>query len=593
MQKLRLTSCLALVLTVTVIMVLGACGQSGGTNEGGAATTAPLTTVAAAATTAEAEAEAPTTLAAETSASAITEASTTAAATSATAQTAGAQTNSTDNDTSLLVNPDWAEPLTVRFASTQVRDGVDYNDCNLSRYFADRYNIQWEMIPLTWANWGEMLRIWINSGDMPDMATWDYVHGEALTFARDGLVRRLPDGWEEKWPNVYSAVQASGIGPAVADIVGGYYFLHKAIFVHNKPTDPLVGHTVMYMRKDWMDALGVESKPAYTMSELIDIAIKFRDEDPGGLGSSLVPMSLHSSSATSNFVGSQIAMSNNSAFFTGDDGLYHWTLSEPEILTGLKLYQQAYREGLFHPDFYLWSSDEDRQYFRTVGVGGMMSQEGMSIIVDGVMQDLAGLGLTQNDLNVATMLGEDGYFHQMETINFWTAAIFSPKLSEADFERIMYLADFTAQADTQLIIRMGFEGEHWKREGDEIIPLVPTGTNMWEIHPSIEPLWGNFLVLSDDFVQISPVITPWAHAITNEMYALKDRMSTPKTVIATDWDLYFQDSTARSMSNINTTNAFTELIMMDGDLETNWLNWVEAQKPLIDPVIAELNAMKK
>jgi len=492
----------------------------------------------------------------------------------------------------LLRNPAWAETLTIQLAGPGVREGVDYNDCDLSRYFFERFNIQWEMINLTWANWAEMLRIWISAGDVPDMATWDYVHGEAVLYARDGLVRRMPDDWGQRWPNAYAAVQASGIGPAVAEIVGGYYFLHKPIFMHNKPTDPLVGHNVIYMRRDWMEAVGAEIKPYYTMSEIIEIARLFRDQDPGGVGSALVPISMHSGMATMNFVGRQTALTDTRPFRLGPDGQYHWTPADPAILTGLQLYQEAFRDGLFHPDFFLWTSDEDVQNFLQLGVAGMMSDIGMSIIVQSHMQAMVDMGLSEDALHVAFIIGEDGYYHEDEIINFWTATIFSPDLPEADFERLMYLIDYTAETETQLTIRMGFEGTHWEREGNIIQTLLPPGTDMWDIFPSTNPLWGNFLVLSDDFVLTSPVIRPEAHDITNAMYALKDQLSTSQTVIATDWALFFQDSAARRMSNIDSRQVFTELIMMDGDLETNWQNWVDSQRSIIEPVLNELNAMR-
>ena len=546
MKRLKLVSMLSLVMTM--VLVFSACGPAGG----GTADTGD--TPAAAATPAPAGGgDAP------------------------------------EAGDSLLMNPAWATPLTVQFATPQVRDGVDYNACPLSMYFADRFNIQWDMISLTWDNWAEMLRIWISAGDMPDKATWNYVHGEAVAFARDGLVRRMPDDWAQRWPNAYAAVNASVIGPAVADIVGGYYFLHKPIFAANKPTDPLVGHNVMYMRRDWMEAVGAEIKPTYTMSEILEIARLIRDQDPGNMGSALVPISFTRGLATVNFINRQFAMFDR--FYIGDDGYYHWGPANPAVLTGLRLYQEAFRDGLLHPDFFLWPGDEDIQQFRQLGAAAMYSQEGMAVFVQGVSQDLQNMGF-DNAMHVAVILGEDGYFHEREIINFWTSLIFSPTMPDADFDRLMSLIDYTAHPETQLTIRMGFEGEHWERDGDSFRMLLPPGTDMWDVFPATQPLWGNHLVLSDDFAMISPVFLPQYRAITNEQYAIKARMSNERTVPRTNWTEFFHDSTSRRMATLMLSDMFAELIMMDGDIEANWLAWIENQRTLIDPVIAELNALR-
>jgi len=55
--------------------------------------------------------------------------------------------------------------------------------------------------------------------------------------------------------------------------------------------------------------------------------------------------------------------------------------------------------------------------------------------------------------------------------------------------------------------------------------------------------------------------------------------------------VFFHDSTASRMATFDLDEAYAELIMRDGDIEDNWRAWVETQAPLINPVIAELNAM--
>ena len=75
---------------------------------------------------------------------------------------------------------DYSEKMTISYAAVAMVEGVDYNADELSQYFQDKFNIEWEPIALTWDNWAEKLRIWINSNDMPDFVMWDFNYGRRL-----------------------------------------------------------------------------------------------------------------------------------------------------------------------------------------------------------------------------------------------------------------------------------------------------------------------------------------------------------------------------------------------------------------------------
>ena len=126
------------------------------------------------------------------------------------------------------------------------------------------------------SDWNERLRIWINSGDMPDVAHWGFNYGELADYAAQDAVYRFPDDWKERWPNV-AASQEYVPGAAVAEEkLGGTYVLFRTIFANHRPSERLSYHALLYMRKDWMEACGVEIKDTYSPSELEEIATKFR-----------------------------------------------------------------------------------------------------------------------------------------------------------------------------------------------------------------------------------------------------------------------------------------------------------------------------
>ncbi|MNP49047.1 hypothetical protein D3C76_1432100 [compost metagenome] len=60
-----------------------------------------------------------------------------------------------------------------------------------------------------------------------------------------------------------------------------------------------------------------------------------------------------------------------------------------------------------------------------------------------------------------------------------------------------------------------------------------------------------------------------------------------------DWDFQLYDSKTKSQAAFEYEKEYTNLILQDGDLETNWKKWVDSKKSLVQPLLDELNNMKK
>lgn len=266
-------------------------------------------------------------------------------------------------------NGNYVDKMTVSVASTiQLKEGQLDNEFH--QFWMDKYNIDWEYNFIEWDSWGEKLRLWINSGDLPDVATWNYVHGDAMNYIDQGLLYEFPEDWKERWPNVAAAYELTGLGEQLEELTGGTYLLPRPVYYENKPADPLVNQIgVIALRKDWADAVGFELKDAYTTGELMEYARLVKEQDPGNVGSNLVPLSFNADDALTNMIMPNSEHSRvESAFYKGEDGKYHWGAADEETLTGLKLMQEAYKEGLLNPEFYTWKNSEGSDNFRVSGM---------------------------------------------------------------------------------------------------------------------------------------------------------------------------------------------------------------------------------
>lgn len=349
---------------------------------------------------------------------------------SAEESSAGAEFTPIESESEWFEGRDFSEPQTISLASIQIVDGKDYNNNDaFVKWWADTFNIQWEITSLTFENWAERLRIWINSDDMPDMCVWNYNQGKAQNYVDQGLLKALPEGWTEKYPNVAKAQFSCPMSDKAQEMFGGDYFLFRPVFANNAPSDKISSHMSVYMRKDWAQAAGCEVKKVMTLPEFYDCMAKIKEADPGNLGDSFAPIV----SRTGNlgylvYYNSTYCGTGGSPFYIGEDGNYQWGPANEDTLEGLKMLSEAYRDGLIDPEFYTLQDPDDLGAFYTAGTSAATIADGMGWRMTEFDQHL------QQDLNLryedvvenVTILGADGNYHGLPSTNYWCSTIFSP-----------------------------------------------------------------------------------------------------------------------------------------------------------------------
>lgn len=487
---------------------------------------------------------------------------------------------------------DYSEKYVFSIASVQVNESTDYNGDDFTKWWEEQYNFEWDVISLSFDNWAERVRTWINSDDLPDVTVFDYRHGEMLNYIDQGLVLRFPDGWEERWPNVAHANELSGLGKAVADEVGGTYFLARPNYAGNKATVKDYNNNAIFIRKDWAEAVDFELKDAYTVEELLDYARRVKEQDPGNVGARLVPIGANSQNCRNIFVCAFSTYTGNDAYFYRDEEGFHWGPADEDVLTGLTYWRQAYDEGLLNPEFYSYSGAEDIEDFYIAGISGMMfMQDNARYLqqIDNNMKENLGLSFDEA-VWPCIVTDNDGVFHDAPRTNYYGTIIFNPNMDMAKWERYMDMLDYSCTEEGQLFIRMGFEGKDWERgENGELISLLEEGQEARSLYPSIYPIYHQLLVLSDDFGMINPNYQEKFRESCKHTYEVKEALSTDESVVpAIDWDVYFYSSDAKNALSFDFTEDFANMITKEGSVEDNWKKWISDNAYQIDPVLEEL-----
>ena len=498
---------------------------------------------------------------------------------------------------------DYSRRLSFTSAMNNPILGFDYTAGDpYALWWSTKYNWDIEVVPMASDRWNELPRIWVNSRDMPDVLIFNYTqttHADAVSWAEQGLVKRMPDNWRELWPNISAVFDTTGLGPRIEEMMGGVYYLPRARFYEYLPGEPLPGHQAMHMRRDWAEAVGFPIKEAYTINEIMDYARLIRQHDPGRIGVNLQPITNRPGQALEIFVRRNFA--NFDTFFRDASGRYVWGGADPRTLEGLYLYYEAFSTGLLNREFFTLRNNEEWEQIRVTGIAasayGGGTSTGFQIDYWNTFQQ--NLGLDPDEVMMfPIILGNDGYYHERETINYWGAIMFSPTIDEELFYRYMDMLDYNASDEGYLFSVAGFEGEDWEWRDGVMVNLNPPGLALEGAngkYPSMGYLLGT-IRLWDDFSFVNPNVLQQYLDLSWKIYTDKVIYGRPDTLIPTDWEIWMYDSPARRRASVDFSTDFADIIInarSRADVETLWRQWINTQMSIIQPVLDELNALPR
>jgi hypothetical protein len=79
------------------------------------------------------------------------------------------------------------------------------------------------------------------------------------------------------------------------------------------------------------------------------------------------------------------------------------------------------------------------------------------------------------------------------------------------------------------------------------------------------------------------------------LYQDRCKQANLNTFTPVDWTLYCFDSPSLRKVQLDYASEYANIVVSsrnESELESNWRRWINANKPLIDPVLAELNSIR-
>ncbi len=481
-----------------------------------------------------------------------------------------------------------------KVSMVNAKEGMQEDE--LYRHVTEKFNIDFEVLGVSYDNWTEKNRIWLSSGDMPDAVKWEFIYSDYLDFVNQKVVRALPDGYETKYPNFAKQVAASGISEMLKEKADGKLYATIPSYgfgsqAYQAGFDMNVDMYCLVYRKDWAEKLGIETAPMMEYEDVIDMARKFKEADLGNVGANnTVGIATTHEEAPNLFVTAFNSYYNR---FHKVDGEYVYGMTEASTLEGLKSYAAVYEEGLLHPNFFAHEDDNVTSLFLTQKSGVFFKNCSGNLAFTRLKNNFKAANPDINPeeaLALCWFTSPDGKVRGREGKNYWECTYYSPKMSEEKFDTFLTALDYLASHEAAMLRAYGFEGVDYTIEGDKITRLIEAredgSYDLKAKYPSIS-LFGTLIGASFSDPKFRPTDGLDLHTVKslNELGLAK--LAGEGDFAMQDYELnfYSSDSYAKFLA-ANDTNAITLEIIMSGDVEGSW-------KKQIDKLNADITAIEK
>lgn len=486
------------------------------------------------------------------------------------------------------------------------------------KYITDKVNIDIEFQALSSDSAAEKARIMISSGSMTDIVyTSSFMLDEYASYAKQGLVKGLPDDWKEKYPNLGFALEMTGVLDSLEDAGDGsvyallrpmdhytnYIDEFRAAYKEGKDLRELMSEQkYLYIdrygfayRKDWAEKLGIKTQPIMEYDDFIDMVLKFKEADLGGVGAdNTVGIAVDHTEAPNIFV---TAFNSSYKYFNKDGkDKYVCGLLEDSTTEGVKAYVEAYRSGVLSPGFYTQKTQNLNSLFCSQRSGVIFPRAEVSALrALNTEFEKANPGLKASEcIDVCWIKSPDGKIHGREASNYWGVYYLNPDMSDEKLDRIMALADYISSEEGGPQIRLGLEGVDYKKENGKYVNIRPKDEN-----GSIESLDKKYP--SNEFFRL--FLNPlYMNEVTETDPYARERMDTlveeklKNDIAVLSWDAerdaYVADDYVKFNAAYDVNSMFAEIVVAEGDPEENWLKkraeFEDAAKSVADKMNKEL-----
>ncbi len=251
-----------------------------------------------------------------------------------------------------MITATWGFPHDInKDTFTAMADaGEPYDNNRWIQYFRDEVgvDVEYKLVAPNDADYNQNLVLAMSSGDLPDVFyTTDLSLYNQMVEA--GVLADMTDIYKNESNPTTKYVVEGGVG---SDWLNSFKFDGRMYCIPGAMSS--TSYNFLWVRKDWLDKLGLEIPK--TTDDVTAVAKAFKEQDPDGnnvddtVGIAIDKAYLNMSGMGIFWAyGGQPA--DNKFWVTHDDGSVGFSLVQPEMKDGLAWLQNAYTSGLLNQDF--------------------------------------------------------------------------------------------------------------------------------------------------------------------------------------------------------------------------------------------------
>lgn len=467
------------------------------------------------------------------------------------------------------------------------------------KWLCDKFNVEFDFWPLTWSNYVDQTRMWMNSDSAPDIIMLDIApvrYSEYLDWVDAGLFRAYPDF--SNYKNLEMRYEKMTTGKKFA--VDGKLYAWPSYQDSDKYN--YVSAIGYNYRKDWAQSVGLwQEDETYTWDEWINLVKTVIEKDPGnnGAGNTIGIIAGNAWEFPRYIIGSVSPYLQT--FKQEESGEWVWGPTLPESLEAVKLTKQLYDEGVIWSDQPMVMGDDAGNNFNA---GKSFATVINNLNVGGINTIVANFKNANPDINpqdaigVASIEGPDGKLFTWQGGDQWSQTAMNYKMTDAQADRWVAILDYLVSEEGYYFRTMGIPEVDWKydsnnepvvlwTEKDESGNLVnPYSYGTWA--------WARSAGTMDGFALISPSYPQWIKDMVQEK--LEQFSSSDTKVVPMDPDLAFFTNEAydNATAGLEAT-IYTKIaeLMTSKNIESDWAAWVNQKSVEVQPAVDELNANLK
>ena len=490
----------------------------------------------------------------------------------------------------------YADKLTISMSMLDAeKSGVSAKD----QWLCEKFNFEWDLIPVTWGDWNEKVRAWIAGDDLPDILWWDMKAGNTSEFrmwAEAGAFREIPQDMSA-WPELEALLERAWSDEKFLTVNGKLYGW-PCLRANPDWYDDACFNQFVY-RRDWAKAVGMYKEgDMYTWDEVKAMIKAVQEQDPGNLGAG---QTIGIVSETWAFPGVFLELSGWQQKRYGyqineETGLYEYYAATDGYLNELKHVTELYQDGYIWKDQVVDSGSDGMNNFYGGKAFMALTGAGPTWLTGTAWPKMVDTGIVDSRDDVAPMIvlspADNETFYLIQTEDLWTVAHFRHDLEDEKMNRILDIWNWLASEEGRIFRVAGIEGVDYTKNDDGTYNIL------WEknadgqyINPYADYSY-NIYQPAGSLATPNETSDPAGYEAYETFFEMM-RSPAYKAQLK-DWEseafggeLY---STLGPDINTKFSEKTTEIVVGGGDVEAQWTAFVESMMPDVQAVLDELNA---